>query len=177
MLFFLLLLAMPVAAYWFMFTPAEAEMRDLRHRTADKEQQLQDLHAKMERTKDMVGEVEKLRKAVAFFESKLPEEKEMANVLREVSQIAQKNNLNTKSFRALKVIQGPSYSEQPIKMNFSGPMKDGFYKFLCDIEHLQRLTRINAMKIDADEKVPGNVNVEMVLTIYFDASQKVAVAQ
>ena len=42
---------------------------------------------------------------------------------------------------------------------------------------MKRLTRINDMKIEADEKTPGYVNVELVLTIYFDGSQKVAVAQ
>ena len=33
------------------------------------------------------------------------------------------------------------------------------------------------MKITADDKVAGQATVEMVLTIYFDAARKVAVAQ
>jgi Tfp pilus assembly protein PilO len=177
MFFFMLLMAMPVAAWWFMFEPARANIEAVRTEISQNRQKLDDLAKKTTDTKNMASEVDKLRKAVEFFEKKLPEEKELASVFTEVSEIAQKNNLNTKSVRILKVIPGSNYSEQPIKLTINGPMKDGFYKFLCDVERMKRLTRINDMKIEADDKVPGNVNVELVLTIYFDGSQNVAVAQ
>jgi Tfp pilus assembly protein PilO len=168
MFFFMLLLAMPVAAWWFMFQPATEHRDEVVKQIAVQRQTLDDLSKRTASTKNMQAEVDKLRKAVAFFESKLPEEKEMDKVFTEVSELAQKNHLNTKSVRILKVIPGPSYCEQPIQLNINGPMKDGFYKFLCDVEVMKRLTRINDMKIEADEKNPGYVNVEMILTIYFD---------
>jgi len=177
MFFFMLLMAMPVAAWWFMFEPAREHVEDVKKQIAEQRQTLDDLSKKTANTKNMAAEVDKLRKAVEFFEKKLPEEKEMDKVFTEVSELARKNNLNTKSVRILKVIPGSNYSEQPIKLTINGPMRDGFYKFLCDVERMKRLTRINDMKIEADDKVPGNVNVELVLTIYFDGSQKVAVAQ
>src|SRR4051812_33276005 len=97
LIFFILLLAMPVAAYFYMFKPMNEDITLIKERTTKKQETLNELHAKMAHIKDMAAEVDKLRKAVAFFESKLPEEKEMDKVLKEVWQLADKSGLNTKS--------------------------------------------------------------------------------
>jgi type IV pilus assembly protein PilO len=177
MFLFILLLAMPVASWWLMFKPLDQYTAEVRQKTEEKKQKLQEVATKMARTKDMAGEVEELKKALEFVESKLPEEKEYNKVFDEVSHLAEKNGLSSKSVRLLKVVQGADYSEQPIKMVLVGSFQNGFYPFLAEVERLQRLTRIDEMKITADDKVPGQAVVEMVLTIYFDSSRRVAVAQ
>jgi Tfp pilus assembly protein PilO len=101
----------------------------------------------------------------------------MAKVLDEVTDLEQKSGLTTKSVHTLKVIEGANYNELPIRFVVQGPVKEGFYKFLAGIEHLKRLTKVKDMKIEADDKIPGQVTVDMVLTIYFEAGEKVAVAQ
>ena len=172
-----LLLAMQIAAYLFMFKPLNERKDQVVHDTQQKQEQLSALSTALARTKDLPGDIEKLQKAIAFLEAKLPQEKEMDGVLREVWQIAEKNGLNTKSVRSLKPVQSASYSEQPIKMIIVGSFSPGFFNFLRDVEQLPRLTRINEMHLVADEKNSGVVVAEVVLTIYFEAGQKVAVAQ
>ncbi len=177
LVFVLLLLAMPVAAWYYMFKPFDVHLAEIQQHTRDKSQMLDDLKKTTAQNRNMAADIDKLRKAIGFLEGKLPAEKEMDKVLKEVWQLAVKSGLNTKSVHSLKVEQGPNYSEQPIRMVITGPMKDGFYKFLSDVERLPRLTKIKEMKIEADEKVPGQVTVDMVLTIYFEAADKLAVAQ
>jgi type IV pilus assembly protein PilO len=177
LLFVLLLLAMPIAAYMLLFKPLNLQKEAAIQDTRVKQQKLTELAAAMARTKDLPAEIENLKKAIAFLESKLPEEKEMDRVLQEVWEKAKSNKLNIKSVRNPKAVQGPNYSEQQIKMVIEGPFYPGFFKFLSDVEQLPRLTKINDMKIDADEKNNGAITAEIVLTIYFEASQKVAVAQ
>jgi Tfp pilus assembly protein PilO len=174
---FVLLLAMPVASWWLMFKPLDQYTADVRQKTAEKRQKLEDVAAKMARTKDMAGEVEELRKALEFCESKLPAEKEYNKVFDEVSQLAEKHGLTSKSVRLLKVVEGSNYSEQPIKMVLEGSFQNSFYPFLAQVEQLQRLTRIDELTITADDKAPGKAVVEMVLTIYFDSARKDVVAQ
>jgi len=177
LLFFVLLLVMPAASWQWMFKPLDRTVADVQRETAEKKQKLQDVATKMARVKDMASEVDELRKALDFCESKLPAEKEYNKVFDEISNLEVKNGLTSKSVRLLKVVQGSDYSEQPIKMVLTGSFQKGFYPFLAEVERLQRLTRIDEMKITADDKVPGQASVEMVLTIYFDAARKVAVAQ
>jgi type IV pilus assembly protein PilO len=177
LLFVVLLLAMPIAAYMLMFKPLNLEKENAIRETASKEQKLTDLASAMARTKDLSAEIESLKKAISLLESRLPEEKEMDRVLQEVWEKAKANKLNVKSVRNAKSIVGANYSEQPIKMVIEGPFP-GFYKFLADVEALPRLTKINEMKIDADQKNNGAITAELTMTIYFEAnSEKVAVAQ
>jgi Tfp pilus assembly protein PilO len=175
--FFVMLLAMPVASYFILFVPHKAKVELATKETMQNKQKLHDVAAKMARTKDLASEVEELRKALEFCESKLPAEKEYNAVFDEISNLAVKNGLTSKSVRLLKVVQSDNYSEQPIKMVFAGSFQKGFYPFLAEVERLQRLTRIDEMKITADDKTPGQAVVEMVLTIYFDSARKTAVAQ
>src|ERR1035437_4653877 len=106
MFLFILLLATPVASWWLLFKPLDQYTAEVRHHTEEKKQKLQDVAAKMARTKDMAGEVEELKKALQFCESKLPAEKEYNTVFDEISNLAVKNGLTSKSVRLLKVVQG-----------------------------------------------------------------------
>ena len=177
-IFVILLLAMPIASYLLMFKPLQKRKEEAATEMNDKRQQLQSMRKALAGKNSMQGEIDELRKAISFLESRLPEEKEMDKVLKEVWQLAEKHGLQTKSVRSMKVTQGPSYSEQPIRMVINGKLKEGFFPYLWEVEHLPRLTKISEMKIDLDDKT-GRVTADFILTIYFEPAggQKVAVAQ
>lgn len=177
LVFVVLLLAMLVLSYPLLFKPQNEKREAVVKDTVFKQQKLTELSGVMARTQDLQGEIESLKKAIAFLESKLPEEKEMDRVLQEVWEKAKSNNLKIKSVRNPKASQTSNYSEQQIKMVIEGPFYPGFFKFLSDVEQMPRLTKINEMKIEADEKNNGSITADLVLTIYFEAAQKVAVAQ
>jgi type IV pilus assembly protein PilO len=170
MVFAVLLMALPVASYVLMFKPRDAEIKLAEEDIRARRDKLAALKQATAEVKDLPQEIEKLRKAISFFEGKLPEEKEMDKVLGEVWQIAEKNGLNTKSVRTMKAIPGDSYSEQPIRMVIVGSF-GGFYTFLRSVEQLPRITRISEMTMEKDPKVEGQMTADLVLTIYFE-SQK-----
>jgi Tfp pilus assembly protein PilO len=176
-LFVILLLVMPIAAYMFLFKPLNLQKEEALRDTRAKQQKLMELSGAMARTKDLPAEIDNLKKAITFLEERLPNEKQMDQVLQEVWEKAKVNKLNIKSVRNPKQIDGANYSQQQIKMVIEGPFYPGFFKFLSDVEALPRLTKINEMKIDASDKDNGAITAELTLTIYFEATQKVAVAQ
>jgi len=98
----------------------------------------------------------------------------MDKILTEVSQTAEKNGLTVKSVRTLKPVLGDRYSEQPIRMEISGPFKPGFYQFLATVEGMQRITRINQLSLQKDPKAEGQATADFVLTVFFDSGQKSA---
>ncbi len=177
LMFVILLLAMVVLSYPLLFKPANAQRDAAILETKDKQEQLNKLAGAMQHTKDMNLEIENLQKAIKFLRGKLPQEQEMDKVLNEVWKAAKDNNLNVKSVRNAKPVIGDNYSEQPIRMVVEGPFYPGFFKFLSQVEQLPRLTKINDMKIDADEKNNGFITADLTLTIYYESSTKVAVAQ
>ncbi len=180
-MFFALLLAMVVLSYPLLFKPLNAQREALILDTKQKEQTLSDLAGQMAQTKDMPKEVEKLKAAYETLMSKLPPETEMDKVLQQVAKAAQENQLNIKSVRNGKAVNGVNYDEQPIRMVIDGPFNvsqgPGFFRFLSQVEQMQRLTKIKQMKIDADEKNNGAITTDMELTVYYEPSQKAAVTQ
>jgi type IV pilus assembly protein PilO len=173
-LFVLLLMALPIAAYFLAFKPQQIKLAEVRADTASKREKLAALdHANAE-VKNLPEEIEKLRKAVAFFESKLPEEREMDKVLKEIWVIAERNGLNVKSVRSLKPVPGDDYSEQPIRMVIVGTFKPGFYQFLRSVEELPRITRMPEFTMAKDEKNEGQMTADLILTIFFEHSKDAA---
>jgi Tfp pilus assembly protein PilO len=175
-LFVVLLMAMLVLSYPLLFKPLKAE-RDLAvETTARQQQKLNDLAAKMAENKSRPEDIKQLQKAIALLENKLPALTEMDKVLNDVWKAAKDNRLTMKSVRNAKPIEGANYNQQPVRMVIEGEFP-GFFKFLSQVEQLQRLTKINEMMITADAKNTGLVTVDMTLTIFYEGSQKVAVAK
>jgi Tfp pilus assembly protein PilO len=182
LLFVVLLLGMLVLSYPLLFKPLNDQRDRAITETKQKQQKLANLDGVMKNNESLSSEIGKLRTAISFLEGKLPKETEMDRVLQDVYKAAKDNNLNIKSVRNAKPLDGSNYSEQPIRMVVEGPFYPSFFKFLSTVEQLDRLTKIKEMKIDAtpdkdDRSKAGNITADFVLTIYYESSQKVAVAK
>lgn len=108
-----------------------------------------------------------MQQAITFFESKLPQEKEVDKILKEVWQMAEANSLQTRTIKTMKSERGASYSEQPIQMNLSGDF-NGFYEFLLQLEKLPRITRVTQMKLEKISDRDGEMQAQMTLSIFFE---------
>jgi type IV pilus assembly protein PilO len=177
-LFVMLLVGMLIFSYAVLFKPLKQQRDDALADTRQKKERLEALSGTMKDNKDMTTEIDKLRTAIGFLEGKLPKETEMDHVLQDVWKAAKDNNLNIKSVRNGKSVEGTAYSQQPIRMVVEGPFHPSFFKFLSTVEGLDRLTKISDMKIDADEKsTNGSITADFTLTIYYENSVRTAVAQ
>jgi type IV pilus assembly protein PilO len=141
--------------------------RDLVQDTDKKQRVLNDLDASMAGISDANHKIAELQQAVNFFESKLPQAKEVDSVLKEVWQRAESNSLQIKTIKTPKAKRGAKYSEQAMEMSLSGNF-NGFYTFLLQLEKLPRLTRVQKMALTKINEHDGDMQAEMTLTIYFE---------
>ena len=116
---------------------------------------------------DLGKRLDELQQAITFFESKLPQEKEMDKILTEISQRAAANNLQTKKVQTMRSERSANFSEQPIQLGLSGEF-NGFYSFLLQLEKLPRLTRITDMKLEKISDRDGDMNAQLTLSIFFE---------
>ena len=116
---------------------------------------------------DLNRKIDELQQAINFFESKLPQEKEIDKILKEVSQMAEANSLQTKTIKTLKSERGANYSEQPIQMSLRGDF-NGFYSFLLQLEKLPRITRVTQMNLQKINDRDGEMQAQMTLSIFFE---------
>lgn len=168
MLFILVLLAMPVAAYMFVFEPRNAQIAQARREVQLKQDKLAKLEAATRNIDDLGKEIDKLSEAIAIFEQKLPAEREMEVILKEVWELAARHGLTPKSVRTDKPVVTATYAELPIHLVINGDF-DGFYSFLLDLEKLRRITRTPQMALKKAPKEDGQMSADMVLSIYFDS--------
>lgn len=173
--FVLLLLAMPVAAYFFVFEPRATQISEAREEITSKQAKLKELEAATKSIEDLGDEIDKLRKAIDLFEKKLPAQRDVEIVLRDVWRLAAENNLTPKSVRTDKIIATSQYAELPIKMTIIGNFS-GFYTFLQELEKLPRITRTPSMKLKKLDNDEGAMQVDMVLSIFFEGQARQASA-
>ena len=122
---------------------------------------------------DLNRKIDELQKAITFFEGKLPQEKEVDKILKEVWQMAEANSLQTKTIKTMKSERGANYSEQPIQMSLSGDF-NGYYSFLLQLEKLQRITRIGQMNLTKINDRNGEMQAQMTLSIFFEPDSAAA---
>ena len=167
LLLIVLLLAIPVGAYIWVFKPADQNMKKQQAAIQNKKQKLENLQNAMSGIKDLDSEVQKLAQAVNFFEGKLPRRHEIHKILEQVTKIADNHQLDTHLFKTLKVKPFASYCEQPIEMEVYGDF-DAYYQFLLDVEKLPRITKINKLEIEKDLDNEGAMKAAFTLSIFFD---------
>jgi type IV pilus assembly protein PilO len=166
-IFLLLLLAMPVAGYFFVFEPRNAQIAEARDDVRQKQTRLHQLEAQTREVSNLGQQIDKLKDAITLFEHKLPAQREVDVILKQVWELAAKHQLTPKSIRTDKPVAAASYSELPIHIVIAGNF-EGYYEFLRDLEKLRRITRMPQMHLKKVAGSEGWMEADLVLSIFFD---------
>ena len=178
MIFVVALLAMVVGAWYFLFRPRDLENVHMQLQIEAKQRQLQKLNRATATIGDLKEEIADLQKAIEFFQSKLPNEKEIDRVLEEVWRLAETNRLTTKGIYTTRrvgissfISPGASQTEQPIKMEFEGDFL-GFYGFLLALENQPRIMRVRQITLEPTSAGKGAVKAKIEMSIFFEKQRR-----
>lgn len=171
----LLLMLIPMGAWWFVLRPASEQNARMLQQIEVKRAKLHELNYATGTIGDLKTEIASLEKAIKYFQSKLPNEKEIDKVLKEVWLLAEENKLATKSIRTLAKVgengftsSDSPHSEQPIDMQLEGDFM-GFYTFLQALENQPRIMRVSKMTLSKTEKGPeGSMTAKFSMSIFFE---------
>jgi len=177
LLFLALMIGLVVAAT-LVLQKSHARTVTLKADTLTKQREMADLKQSTAGIVDWGQKFAELKQAISFFESKLPQEKEIDKILKEVWQMAEANALQTRTVRTLRTDRGAAYSEQPIEMSLAGDF-NGFYVFLQQLENMPRITRVTHMALSKITDRDGSMQAKLTLSIFFEpdaGSSRVATA-
>jgi Tfp pilus assembly protein PilO len=174
-IFVLVMLALLGSTNYFVFSKSNQRKAERMGDIRTKQTALTNLQAATSGISDLNRKIDELQKAITFFESKLPQEKEVDKILKEVWQMAEANSLTTKTIKTMKSDRGPNYSEQPIQLSLSGDFK-GFYAFLLQLEKLPRITRVTQMNLSKITDHDGEMEAQITLSIFFEPDTGATVA-
>ncbi len=165
--FFAAILGLLAAAYFLGFAKQDIRRQEKQAQIDAKSKSLADLERSTASVKDVERKVNELQRATRAFEAMLPQAKEIDKVLKEVWQLAENHNLQTKTIKTLKSQRMNGYSEQPIEMSLAGDFS-GFYDFMIHLERLPRLTRVSTMNLTKIADHDGQMQAQLTLSIFFE---------
>lgn len=183
-IFFIVLLAVPVASFMYVFKPRSEQIRSANAEIATKTERLDKLEQVTSRIDDIDRAIEEGRESIQLIEAKLPNEKDVEGTLEDVWNLANDNGLMVKSVKSEKPVPAAMYMELPLKVQMTGSF-NGLYQFLLQLENLPRITRIHQMKLErpdhskgtqSNDSPEGWVKAEFTLSIYFQPQSKAVAA-
>ncbi len=163
----LLILSLPVMSYLLVFQPQNRMIAKTKAENASKQGALSNLRDRARRGDDLVAENERIEQDIAAIEARLPTNKEIDAIVRQVSDLAIDAGLDAPLISTVDPVHAAMYMEQPINMTINGDFL-GFYHFLRQLELLPRMTRIHQMRIQRSDKVNGHMRADFRLSIYYE---------
>lgn len=164
--FFVLLLGVACAAYQYMIKPANRHLAEQKAQLQTKLAKLTEFEEATAAAEDLSKQLEQLREAIEFFESRLPPKSQIDKVLHDVTVIMQKQGLRSKRVLRLKKEDNSGYIEQPLRIELEGNF-NSFYSFLLDLEKLPRIMKIRELKLEKQAKSEGQIAADFIVSIFF----------
>jgi type IV pilus assembly protein PilO len=165
-----ILMALPISSWWLVFRPKNQEIEQTEREIEHKRELLEKLQTVTSRSESLEAATAEIASGIDAIEARLPSDREIGDVVRQVSALALESGLNQPGMVAKPPVRGTLYMEQPIEMSLSGDFK-GFYRFLVALEQLPRITRMPGMQIERSKDVDGNLSAEFTLNIYFQREE------
>ncbi|MEA5557670.1 type IV pilus inner membrane component PilO [Nodularia spumigena] len=166
----LILVAVPLSSYLLVFGPQNKRIAESRAEIAHKRELLQQLQIETARNNDLMRANEEIAALIKQTEARLPDGKEVDNIVRQISELAVTSGLASPAVESGKPVAAAMYMEQPLKIVTNGDFR-GFYEFLLQLERLPRITRLPDMAIERASDVDGNIKATFTLSIYFTNSR------
>lgn len=165
-----LLLAIPLSSYWLVFRPHNERMEQAKREIEYKKKRLDELNAVTSKATTLARENDELAQRIQSIEAKLPTNKKVDAIVRQVSDLALEAGLEAPLVTSQQPVKAALYMEQPLKMTINGDF-DGFYAFMIALERLPRLTRVPEMRIKRTDSVDGFMQADFTLSIYFQEEE------
>ncbi|HAC09223.1 MAG: type 4a pilus biogenesis protein PilO [Phycisphaeraceae bacterium] len=176
MIFLLVLAAIPVAAWFFVFEPRNQDIEQSRREIAQMETTLVRLDQLTDEVGDVRTAIDEAELRLADFRRNIPDANEVDDMLAEIHRIGERNALGISSIRALNRTETQGYAEIPLSLEIDGSFR-GLYRFLIDLERLPRITRVRDLKLernlvesrgrgDDDDTPAGQIDASMTVVIY-----------
>ncbi|MCK4874010.1 MAG: type 4a pilus biogenesis protein PilO [Phycisphaerales bacterium] len=172
--FFLVLLAVPAASFWFVFRPRNAEIQQAREEIREKQALLDELRDATSQTADLERANREIAQAIEVIEDKLPSHNEVEVILQDVWNVAKQCNLEPISVHTSDPKPIALAMELPLEMKIIGDF-DGFYRFLLLVEQMPRITKMPQLEMKRTSQVNGFMEAKFTLSICFEPTSTAGV--
>ncbi len=164
-----------IAGIVFFVSPQQKEIKALDAKIDDQNNKIATGQAKAARLDTLKQENEKLLQRLNELKEQLPEEKEISNLLKQISDLSIAAGLEIKSWRPgpRKIHSSGIVSEIPVAVSASGTYHD-FAGFLSSLTKLNRIVNITDIKLGSPALTKGRtiLQISFTATTFSSVSEK-----
>jgi Tfp pilus assembly protein PilO len=157
---------MAVAFYAMVYRPETTRLAGLTITIGQRERELTAAQLQARVMQQVQADINQLNQKLKDFKKLPASPSDLGQFQIDISQLARRDNVHAPSVSWSGM---PKRDEQlcqlPISMKFDGDFAS-VYAFLCDMENLSRLTRVQSMTIKG-ANTDGTVQVELVMNLYY----------
>lgn len=174
--FLVVLAAVPVAAWFFVFQPRNTDIEQARREITAMEETLSRLDRLTTQVGDVRTAIDEAELRLADFRRYIPDAEEVDDLLAEMHRIGDRNSLRIASIRASNQSESQGHLEIPLNMEIRGDFP-GIYRFLVDLERLPRIVRVRALELERhmtkgrrgeEDRPQGDLDVAVTVLVYCD---------
>ncbi|MEL6329627.1 MAG: type 4a pilus biogenesis protein PilO [Planctomycetota bacterium] len=170
------LLGLPLASFLLVFKPQRASIERAKGEISAKRAELERLREETAKNEDLERANVAIERRVDRIEERLPNRRELDDVVRRVSTLAVAAGLNPPEVKTRRTLAAADYREQPLEFTTSGNFEE-FAGFLLQLEALPRLTRITDFELKRERDDGRDLSITFTLSVYFQESGAVASAE
>lgn len=155
-------------AFFFYFKPRNEQIQDLRQQREKLEKEVQVLKEKKKELDKIEAELVVLNATLKDLEQIIPQQKEIAEILRRIQQLAYDSRLNVLKFQPRGEIKKEFYAEWPINIEISGTYHN-LGIFFDKLSNFARLFNVNNFTISAlnNQTETLTIGAKFVTTTYY----------
>jgi len=115
---------------------------------------------------DLEKKVEALEQKAVEFDEKAPRERQFAQLWQTITQIMNEHQLSNQLVQPGVEVRGEPVSRMELTLQCTGSFENVFELFRC-LEQMDRLIRIESVKLNNDAEFSGQLNVQACASVYF----------
>jgi len=149
-----------VTVVWYLvfYDPTTEEMASLRSQIEKLQKQIQEQQKAKEARRSLEAEIKALEQELKVLSAKLPEEKEIPELLSKINELGRLSGLEFMLFKQGKPVRKDYYSEIPVEVQVQG----GFHsvmQFLSKVASMDRIVHVSNVKMGQYKPIGGGIIV------------------
>jgi type IV pilus assembly protein PilO len=165
-------LVFAIAFYFILIAPKAAKISELKAKIAEKQTFLAkagSIEKQKQKIVDAKVKIKELEQDISYYEKKLPQEKDIPDLLQYLSNIGTETNIKLLEIEKKQEIRQEQEQAFYVTVPFNLILKGGYHeigKFINRLENAERFMKIENLKIEEDKRNPFEHRGEMVVYTY-----------
>lgn len=158
--------SMVIGFVLFRYLPLQKRIKAVEQRRAEQRLAIAESQRQSEQLPILREQLLKLQRTVGNYESNIPAQRDLGVFLQQIANLMDEHNLKGQQVQPGKEIKADTLNAIPVNIQCKGKLKQ-IYEFYRRLQKLDRLVRIEQVKLENDRDFSGQLSSQTKVVIYY----------